>query len=46
MDLSSSAVKGKMDSDSLPLLVPGGLTLRSECVGEVVSSGSKMTSEL
>lgn len=46
MDFSSSAVKGRMDSGSLPSLVPGGLTLKSECVGEAVSSGSEMTLEL
>lgn len=46
MDYSGSAVKGKMDSGSLPLLLPGGLTLRSERVGEAVSSGSEITSEL
>lgn len=44
-DFCSSAVKGKMDSGSLPLLVPGRLTFTGGCVWEQVSSGSEMTSE-
>lgn len=43
-DFSSSAVKRRMDSGSLPLLVPGGLAFRSELVWEQVSSGSEMRS--
>lgn len=46
VELGSSAVRGKMDSGSLPLLVPGGLALRSERVGEAVGSGSGTTLEL
>lgn len=43
VDLSSSEVKRKMDSGSLPLMVAGGL--KQKCVGKAVSSESEMTLE-
>lgn len=46
MDFSSSAVKGRLDSGNVLLLVPQGLKLRSEPMGKAVSSGSEKTAEL